>query len=515
VAAHECSSATTLEVSTAVHVPGAAFVHCPPRVSSLARACGRLAVALGRPLDPEQYAAIDVLTGVREDGRPSALIACVICPRQNMKTWIMMLIVLARLLEPGGDRLIIWSAHMFDTAQETFRDFLYLIAEHDWLDKLVERIDRANGDEAITFRGGRRLKFRARAKTGGRGLTGDCIVLDEGFALQAAHMGALIPILSTRPRALVLVGSSAGMEGSEILRGFRDSGREGGPDAPAYVEFCAPGSFQNPGCESKRCQHFPGTQGCVLDREDYVLMANPAARIGRISMDYLRKERIALRATPFEYARERFGWWEDPVDSLKPIPLDRWSQRTDPLSRIAAGSPRVLSFDISPGRSSGAIAGAGWRDDGDMHMSLIEHRPGTSWIVPRLLELIAEHRPAAVVVDGASPAATEIFDLLEAKIKVRSEANPRGQLVIIGFRDVGRVCGTVYDGIAGDAPTMWHADEPILADALDGAARRTIGDGSWGLARAKSETDICPLVAVFQAAWGLSTSPKRVASLVF
>lgn len=250
-----------------------------------------------------------------------------------------------------------------------------------------------------------------------------------------------------------------------------------------------------------------------MDREDYWLIANPAARIGRISLDYLRQERKAL--PPLEFARERLGWWDEPLMSLAPIPIDRWDARADPLSEIAAGSPRVLAMDIAPGRGSAAIAGAGWRDDGDMHLALIEHRPGTSWVVPRLLELVDEHRPVTIVIDGASPAGTEIFDLREAKIRVRSEAAPRGQLVIIGYADVGRVCGTVWDGIAGDSPTMWHRGDPILQEALAGAARRAVGDGGWGLARAKSDTDICPLVAVFEAAWGLSTTPRRAASGVF
>ena len=102
-------------------------------------------------------------------------------------------------------------------------------------------------------------------------------LLDEAFALLPDHMGALLPILSTRKRAAVFYGSSAGMEDSEVLRSIRDRGRAGGPDAPAYIEWCAPGEYATPGCDLAGCRHSPNTPGCVLDREDYWIMANPAA----------------------------------------------------------------------------------------------------------------------------------------------------------------------------------------------------------------------------------------------
>jgi hypothetical protein len=75
----------------------------------------------------------------------------------------------------------------------------------------VKRIYNGNGEERIEMNGGARLLFKARTKTGGRGLTGDKVILDEAFALQPGHMGALLPTLSVRPDPQVLYGSSAGL----------------------------------------------------------------------------------------------------------------------------------------------------------------------------------------------------------------------------------------------------------------------------------------------------------------
>lgn len=489
-----------------------AHVHRPPRARSMAPQLERLAGKLGRPLDPEQVYALDVLTGERADGRPATLGAGIVTPRQNVKTWALELVALGRLLRPDGDRLIVWSAHEVATSQATFGDLQQLIDSHAWLKKYVTKISQANGKEGIRFRGGRWLRFRARVRTGGRGLSGDCVILDEAFALQDVHMGALLPILSTRRRAAVFYGSSAGMVSSHVLRGIRDRGRAGGPGAPAYIEWCVPGSLAEPGCEQPSCLHTPGTPGCTLDREELWLQANLAAAPGRrISIEYLREERAEM--PPAEFARERLGWWDEGGDdSLVTIPVKAWEGRVDSTSRISGR--RALALDITPDRRVSAIGGAGWRSDGAVHVSLVAHRAGTAWVVPRLLELIKRHKPSAVVVDGASPASTEINALVRAGLRIRSEEHPDGLLVILRAAEQGQACGLMYDAVAGDDPHVWHRGDPILTTALRGAAKRNIGDGMWAYGRRASDTDICPIVAVTEAHYGLVTAPAETEPLI-
>jgi hypothetical protein len=470
-----------------VTVPGAAFFYVPERSRSLVEQVDRLATLLGRPLDPEQRAAVEVLTGSRPDGRASALVSVLICPRQNMKTWLFMLIVLARLLEPGGDRFIVWSAHLFDTAQETFKDFCDLIESHSWLDDLVTKIDRGNGEECITFAGGRRLRFRARAKTGGRGLSGDCVVLDEGFALQALHMGALIPILSTRHRALVLIGSSAGLFDSAILRGFRDRGRRGGRGAPAYVEFCAPGSFADPGCTDQECGHDPGTPGCVLDDEELWLRSNPAARAGRISLEYLREERGAL---PWrEFARERLGWWDEPSGD-SPITVASWEARTDPGSKPLR-RPVALALDTSKGLRGAAVVAAGRRADGRLHAEVLRADPGTAWLPEFLRTKTRELGGCPVFVLGGSATAQAVVpDLSGIRIEDVSAA------------DYAAACVALEGDVEADR--VRHLGDQLLTDALAAAATKKVGDtGAWIWSPRQSSDDIHPLVAMTLALWAI------------
>lgn len=448
---------------TGFEVPAPAYLHRPPHARSMLGPVDKLATALGRPLDDAQRTAVDALTGLREDGRPASLEAAVIAPRQNLKTWIMQLIVLIRLLEPGGDRLIVWSAHLFDTAQETFGDFLELIETHPWLDDLVQKVDRGNGEEQITFPGRRRLRFRARAKTGGRGLAGDCVVLDEAFALKAAHMGALLPILSTRRRALVLYGSSAGMTESAVLRDVRDRGRKGRPGAPAYAEWCAPGSLTDPGCADPVCRHDPGTAGCVLDDQALWVRANPAAASGRISMDYLIAERNAL--TVEEFARERMGWWEDP--SVEALDLEAWRDSADPNS-IPRRVPIGLAVVVAPKGRSASVVAAGRRDDGLVHVEILEQRPGMDWLAAWARAKCVDLGWAPLhYLGGKNPTAAVVPALQKAQVP----------LVKVSETDYAGACDSADQMVRGGL--VRHLGDPRLTAGLEASGRRDVGDGAW------------------------------------
>jgi hypothetical protein len=493
------------------------FWHIPQqRAGSHLRAVEGVLGKIGRTLDPTQRFAVDVLTSAQADGAPAALSAAVICPRQNLKTYVLEGIVLTRLLRPGGDKLAVWSAHEVSTATETFRAFVeYAEAEdsrgrplYPWFAERVAGISRATGRESITFRrrlpSGRvehaRLKFKARVKTGGRGLAGDLVILDEAFALEPAHMGSLLPILSTKARGQIIYGSSAPHATSLILHDVILRGRAG---LMPYLEWRAPGSLAEPGCTQMRCNHDPGTPGCFLDDLGAVVACNPAAFHGRIGRTYLESERLELRAAPQEYARERLGWGEElGSGGGDTIPVEAWLARVDGQSRICGG--RVLAFDVAPDRRSAAIAGAGRRADGDGHVALVRHGAGTGWVVPRLVELVARHDPLAVVLDGASQAASLLPDLARAGFSVRSESDPGGLLVVLGAREMGQACGGLHGGVVGEQAWVWHRGDPILTDALRGAARRDVGDGAWAWARRRSDVDICPLVAVTEAVYGLS-----------
>jgi hypothetical protein len=423
--------------------------------------------------DPEQRLALDHLFAMKPDGRVAAMEFALICSRQNMKTGLFKQAALGWLFVTE-ERLIIWSAHEFSTAQEAFRDMTTLIESCPMLDRRVKQIHRGNGDEAIELLNGARLKFKARTKGGGRGLSGGKVVLDEAYALKPEHMGALLPLLSAQPDPQVVYGSSAGQLESEVLRSVRDRGRSGGDPSLAYLEWCddLPGE-----CAERSCDHSIGSTGCRLDDPRRWARANPAMG-RRISVDYIANERRAL--PPAEFARERLGWWDDPIALLSVFPLGAWEGSLDADSAVAG--PVSFGLEVAQDRSWACLAASGNRPDGLLHVQVAENHPGTDWIVPKLAEL----RVNEVALSPNSPAGSLIEDLEKADIAV----------VKVGTTDYAQACGRFYDLVVQDS--IRHVGHRELDTAVRAATKRTSGD-AYVFDR-KGGVDISPLAAVVLAA---------------
>lgn len=472
-----------------------AYLHRPPRVRSLLPQVLKVCASVGRMHEPEQALVIDVLTGLKADGSPASLEGGVICSRQNLKTYCLENIVLTRLVDPTDpSQLLVWTSQQIDTCEETFLHFLSIFDSPDFphMRRRFRRAITTNGKQQLELTSGKRLKFKARSEKSGQGLTGDLIVLDEAFALDGEHTAALLPTLSTRRRAAVLYGSSAGHVGSQILRQLRDRGRVGGPRAPAYIEWCAPGSWTEPGCESAGCMHLPGTAGCVLDREDYLQAANPLAG-RRITWDYLRDERNGGMPSD-KYGRERFGWWDDPLDDLQPISPAKWA---DLVVEGQVDGPPVFFLDCSPGLRSAAIAGATLHN-GRPHVKLADHRAGTEWVPARVAELAERYPSAAWQYEGTGPASALVEQLKAVGVTAEKPFTST---------DMARGCAHLQRLV--DDGAISHSGDEAVAVALASAVRRELGDpGLWSWGRRRSAGDISPLVALTGALWLLELQPS-------
>lgn len=468
-----------------------AFCHVPPARATAGAEVADLARLAGFPPDPEQELVLDAIFAAGQDGRSAAFETAVIACRQNLKTGVFKQAVLGWMYFTH-ERLIVWSAHEFRTAQEAFRDIETLITGSDWLRREVKAVSRGNGDEAIELKSGSRLIFKARTKGGGRGLTGDKVVLDEAFALHPMHMGALLPTLSARPDPQVLYGSSAGLADSDVLRSVRDRGRAGGDPRLAYLEWCAPPPAQI--CQAgDACTHALTAEGCGCDDPANWAAANPA--LGRrITVRYLEAERRALH--PAEFGRERMGWWDDPADGGTPIDMLTWATRADPASHIA--DPVALALSVAPDASSAAIAVAGRRPDGELHGELVDHRPGTAWLVPRALELAGRHEPCVLVINPAGAAGALEKELAEHRFAAKPGPGER-QLQALGGREYAQACGALAQDVANGR--FRHLGQAPLDAAVAGARVRPLMD-AWAWSWSRSLADIAPLEAVTLARHG-------------
>jgi hypothetical protein len=482
-----------------------------PRISSIpeyetsaGQEAVELAASAGLILDPWQEFCLINGLGERRDGRWSAFECGIVVSRQNGKGSIFEARCLAGLFL-FGERLILYSAHEFKTATEMFLRMKSLVDNTDAFRKRVKRIRTSHGDEGIELLSGQRLRFVARSTGSGRGFSGDVNIMDEAFNLPNTSVDALMPTMSARDNPQLWYGSSAADKNiapCEQLARVRRRGIKGEDPSLFYAEWSID----------------PHTKECARDAEGVITCtdhdnaddpeawakANPALGI-RISVEHVARERASMGAKGF--GRERLGvgdWPEDDVAKWEVIPEAKWRAVADEHSE--APGKVAFAIHVSPDRSWAAIATAGRRADGLLHVEVVDHRPGTKWVPERAMQLQLRWDPCAWVVDAGSPAGSLIADL-EA---VKSE-QPDGEAVKLEItkpthREVGHAFGQMVDGVMPEEgePTVRVLPHPALDAAVAGAVTRPLGDAKAWDSKAAS-VDICPLVAATFAAWGFTT----------
>lgn len=488
--------------ATARRLVSPTYSHVPVYVETFGPEVAELNAAAGFAPDPEQELCLDALFAIGPDGKACVYDFCVVCSRQNLKTGLFKQAAVGWLFVTE-QRLVVWSAHEMSTTREAFRDLVGLIEGYEAFSKRLapgpsNGIMRGNGNEAIELRSGQRVIFKARTNGGGRGLTGDKVILDEGFALKASHMGSLLPTLSAVDDPQIVSGSSAGLVDSAVLRGMRDRGRAGSSPRQAYFEWGAP----EQSCADLDCTHiWPIAVGCALDNRDFWAMSNPAMG-RRITVETIQAEREVL--PPGEFTRERLGWWDDPT-STGPFPAGIWAARAesalDPVSGLAVsrieGVPHV-ALDVSPDRRGCGLAVAGKRPDGKLQMELVEDEIPISVgnLVKRAAEVVRKHGAAGVWLEPASAAGSLMPALVAEGVKV---LEVKGQAV-------NQACGLVYDGILDGS--IVHLGQSDLDMAVGGTQKRETSDSfRWDR---RGDANISPFMAATFAAWAAAAAVSDV-----
>jgi hypothetical protein len=461
--------------------------HVPEYVTSAGIEAIEIAARAGLDLDEwQQLVLVDAL-GERGDGKWAAFEVGLVVPRQNGKGSLLEARELAGLFS-FGERLLIHSAHEQATSSEHFRRLLNLIEGVPEFDRRVLRAPKGKGAEAIELRGGQRIMFKTRTGGGGRGLTGDFVALDEAMILPVATTGALVPTMAARSITgnpqLWYAGSAVDRDVHEhgvVLARVRARGIKGAARM-AYFEWSADAESPNDLSPTEAAS------------PEFWAQANPGLGI-RIASEHVANECDGALG-PRQFAVERLGVGDwPPTDELKGQGLDpvKWAALADEASTAEGGL--CFAFDMKPDRSAGAISVAGERSDELAHLEVIEHRPGTGWMVDRIVELV-EHHDATVVCDQAGPAASLVSELEARGVDVRTTTTS----------EHAQACGALFDAV--EQATLRHMGDPSLESAVRGALKRALGD-SWAWSRRSSAVDISPLVASTLALWGLNNLPRE------
>ncbi|AIJ26370.1 hypothetical protein [Amycolatopsis methanolica] len=476
----------------------------PPYVYSIGAEAIELCRRAGQELDFWQQQALTHILGVRPDGKWACFEYAELVGRQNGKGGILEGRILAGFFLLG-EALIIFSAHEYKTALRAFRRLKRLIrnlgeqvGDNENLvdvDGILIKISNTNGEEGFErLDTGQEIKFIARSKASGRGFTGDLNIIDETFAYTDEQHEALLPTMSARsmevPGPQIIYTSSPPLSSysGEILFRVRKRALEGRSGRLGYRDWGAEGDLDN-------------LEGIDLSDRELWTATNPAYGI-RISEDFVEDELESM--SPRGFARERLGIWPaPPATEGGPLDYQRWSTPApagcvDVTSQ--AGEDVAFAIDVTPKRDWASIGLYSPRADGLGHVELIDRRPGTDWVVQRLVELVARWNPVAIALDVKGPAGSLLLDLKKVGITVPEDPSEpkRGQLAIPTSSEVAAACGHLVDAVTQG--TLRHIDQSQLNTAVAGAKPRPLGD-AYAWARKTADSDISPLVTVTLARW--------------
>lgn len=430
-----------------------------------------LAAIAGLRLDEWQADAVRAILATDEAGRWVAFESALIVPRQNGKGAVLEAIELADLFLFGA-QLVIHTAHEFKTSQEAFRRVRGLVENCPDLMDEVRAVTTAAGNEGIELKSGARLRFLARSAGSGRGFSCDRLIYDEAYDLPEETVAASLPTMSARPNPSLIYTSSAPIDSVKgaVLRRVMRRGR------------CEPATRHDepPEADPNLCYiEFSADPKADLDDRDAWADANPAVGVGRMSLDFIAKERAAL--TEIAFARERLGILDETSGSTV-IDMDVWASRGDTLSSVL--DPVCFAVDVNPDASFASIAVAGARADGAVHVEVVERRRGTGWVVDRVEDLVSKWDVKSVTLDAIGPAGLLLPAFSERGIHVD----------VVSMREYGHACALFKQNV--DEGVLWHKEQSGLTAALEAARKRDLDRdaGLWAWHR-RDSTDITPLVA--------------------
>ena len=436
--------------------------------------------------------------------------------RQNGKTLLMEILALWHMYGKGS-RTVIGTAQDLANSEKAWAEALEIAQSDEELADLIENVTLAHPKRFNLVRdddgrAGPEYRVATASRRGGRGFSGDLILLDELREHQSwDSWAAVTKTMMARPRAQAWAFSNAGDVLSVVLRYLRAQAHQelGWPDGdgdrdvlgeldPEMEEFLAGtatdiGFFEWSAPPNARRSDMAG-----------LAQANPSLNHTEIVEDCVTERALlhALRTDPpHVFETECMCRWVSMADA-GPFPEGSWAEPLDNKARPVVGGRQMICVDVSWSRSKTYIARAGHDENGVPVAGIAEDRAGTDWVVPWLLENRASFE-GIVVQANAAPATSLIDEIQNALV----DGNP-AELPLVEWKgtDLTSATSVVVDLL--DTRRLRHLAHPGLDAAATSAAVKVLSQGAWVINRAKSVTDAAPLQAVIGAVWALETIPS-------
>lgn len=418
---------------------------------------------------PWQAEVVNIF-GEELDGRPAYRELVLTVPRQSGKTTLILAIMLHRALFYGRPQRIAYTAQTGHDARQKLLDDFVPIIERSPFAALVERVYRANGDEAIIFGNGSRIEVLRNSISAGHGRTLDLAIIDEAFADEDdVREQALLPTMATKKDAQIVVVSTAGTERSLYLKRKVDQGRAASEadigEGIAYFEWSA--SVEDDPYERQVWRRAMPALGLTVQEEAV--------------------EHAMASMTRNEFRRSYLNVWSTVSEQM--IPQKVWLASCS--AKVAPAGTMSFAIDIALDRSRASIAVA----DREGNIELVENREGVGWVQQRALELYRRWK-SPIIIDGYGPA----YSLVEPMKTLLVD------LTVYKTADVVAACALFYDAILDK--TIKVKSDDRLDKAIGAATRRNVGQ-QWLWQRNTPDADITPLYASTLAWHHATTRPAR------
>lgn len=449
-------------------------------------------------LHPWQRWALIHALELKPDGAYRFRTVILLVARQNGKSTLLLVLALWRMYVDAAP-LVIGTAQNLDIAEELWNTAVDIAEAIPELNELIAHVDKTNGKKALRLESGERYKVAAASRRGGRGLSGDLVLLDEVREHKNWDAwGAVTKTTMARRLAQVWAASNAGDLSSIVLRHLRSLAHRalGWPDGEDGMVDVGLAVEADDSLGIMEWSAAPGRS--VWDRDGWV-EANPS--LGYTVTD----EAIAAAAAtdPEPVFRTEVLCQFVNVMTSGPIPGDVWEGNRAPNGTIPADPVLAVEFRTGFEQSLSVVVAYELDHNGVrydvVNLAFYESGVDVQWPERYALAqvvLMAQKRGIReIVVDEHGDGNAILIPQLEAEgFEVTKLRMADARSAAVGFVD-----GNLNHRIL-------HPDGQDALDVAVAGARTKPSQDGFVWSQAKSDVDLSPLRAACSAWWVLHST---------
>ena len=453
-------------------------IHTPLlKGNSKAQEVADLAEKIGLPLIPWQRWVLDDLLSIDDEGMFKKKTALVLVARQNGKTHLARMLILAHLFLWGSKNVLGMSSNR-NMALDTFTHVAYTIEDNPFLKDQVRQIRLANGQESIILKNGARYEIAAATRAAPRGKTADFLYIDELREWTEEAFTAALPVTRARPNSMTFMTSNAGDGFSTVLNDLRERCLSYPPQNLGFYEWSAP-------------------QHCKINDRKAWALANPA--LGHLISEQTLEE--SVNTNSIEATRtEMLCQWVDSTQS--PWVYGSIEACSDSTLEIPVGPQTIMAFDIAPTRRSGALV-MGQIKDGKVAVGLAQ-----LWHSDIAID---EVKMASDVNEWARKYHPHVicFDKYATQTIATKLEQSGWRMQDVSGQAFYQACSDLADGLANNR--VVHSGQADLVQHLNNCAAKT-NDAGWRIIRRKSAGDVTAAISLAMVVSEL-TKPQKTAQI--